>query len=430
MGKSVCVIGAGLSGLAAIRGLEAAGHEVCCYEAGAQVGGGWRYRLADGRSSAYRSLHTNVSRRNMRYGSLPIAGPARRRLHHSELLAYLERYAEINELADHIQFDSNVLSACPQSDGGWVVRVEGKPERRFDALTVATGCFSQPNVPRLAGEFCGQAMHVRDYRTPESFAGRRVVVVGAGQSALDVASEISLFAERTVLASRHAHHLMPERVLGVPVDYLDVALLNRAPWRLVRRLTQALLVSSPLAPSRGALPMPSFSILEHRWPVLVTPNIRRALAQDTFALKPGVESVDGEQVLFVDGTRERAEAIVWATGYRIDFPFLPDGLGEGDGMQFPLYRRILSPRAENLAFIGVLDVGPGRLLATETQVRWLGAVLAGHIRPPDPAVMWRAIDACGERRTRQRFGSSGAHTILCDRHAYVKTLERDLRRHL
>jgi hypothetical protein len=194
----------------------------------------------------------------------------------------------------------------------------------------------------------------------------------------------------------------------------------------VRGLTQALLTSSPAAPNRGELPKPSFSVLEHRWPVLATPNIRRALAQRTFSLRPGVERLDGERVAFADGSEEAFDAIVFATGYRINFPFLPEPLGRGRAIEFPMYRRVLSPHAENLAFIGILDAGAGRLQITETQAKWLGASLAGHIEIPDRDTMWRAIDACGERRTRQRYGSSGRHTVLCDRHAYLHVLERDL----
>jgi dimethylaniline monooxygenase (N-oxide forming) len=132
--------------------------------------------------------------------------------------------------------------------------------------------------------------------------------------------------------------------------------------------------------------------------------------------------------VFNDGTQARADTIIFATGYHINFPFLPEPLGRGDGCQFPLYRRILSPHTEALAFIGILEPGPGLLAIVERQAAWLGEVLAGGLPLPGPEEMWRAIDGGGERRSRRQFSATGPHTLLCNRHAYLRILNRDLRR--
>jgi cation diffusion facilitator CzcD-associated flavoprotein CzcO len=428
MGKSVCVIGAGMSGLAAIRELTLGGHEVCCYEAGSDLGGSWRYENDNERSAAYESLTTNVSRRNMRYASLAIPGRRSKRLSHRELLAYLERYAHVNRLRERIRFGARVSAARPSEANGWSVWVGDEPAREFDGLIVASGCLWDPHVPELAGGFAGEALHVRDYRSPERFAGKRVVVIGGGQSALDIASEISFVAERTVLACRAGHHLLPPRVLGLPVDYLDIPLLSRMPWAAARGLAQALLVRSPLAPDRGELAPPGFSLLEHRWPVLMTRSIERALSQRTLAMRGAVDSFAEDRVLFADGESEQADTIVFATGYRVRFPFLAAPLDGGAAGQYPLYRRMVSPHGRDLGFVGVFDAGPGRLQLTELQGRWLAALFAGRIALPETERMWAAIDGCGEPRTRERFASAGRHTVLCDRHAYARILRGDLAR--
>jgi cation diffusion facilitator CzcD-associated flavoprotein CzcO len=348
------------------------------------------------------------------------------RPHHSELLAYLESYAEVNDLLASISLGARVARAWAGGNGGWLVEVDGGAIHRFDALVVATGQFWDPQIPAIAGEFSGEMMHVRDYRRPEPFAARRVLVLGAGQSALDVAAEISFGAKRTLLSCRRGHHLIPSHLLGRPLDHLDKPTLNRLPWPVARRVFQALLRATRAAPDYGDLPVPDFPMMEYRWPALVTPNIERALAEKTFVVRPDVTSLDGGHVTFADGRREAVDAIVFATGYRVNFPFLPEPLGRGDGQQFPLYRRILSPYADNLAFIGILDAGVGRLEIVERQTQWLTEVLSGRLTPPPRAQMWATIDAGNEPRSYRRFGGSGAHTTLCDRHAYLRALSRDL----
>ena len=426
MGKSVCVVGAGLSGLAAIRELKLGGHEVACFEAGTAIGGSWRYGNDNGVSAAYASLHTNVSRRNMQYPSLRFPGPSDERPHHSELLAYLESYAEVNDLLGDISLGTRVKRARAD-DRGWTVEVDGQPTRHFDALVVAAGQFWDPQLPELAGEFSGETMHVRDYRTPEPFEGRRVLIVGAGQSALDISAEISFVAERTLLSCRRGHHLIPVRILGRSLDRLDFPTLNRLPWPMVRRGFETLMRVTGTKPDHGDLPVPDFPMMEYRWPALVTPNIKRALAEKTITVKPDVTRLEGENVVFGDGSREAVDAIIFATGYRVSFPFLPDPLGRGDGQQFPLYRRILSPHADNLAFIGILDAGPGRLEIVERQARWLAEVVSGRLAPPSRAEMWASIEAGNEPRSHRRFGGGGAYTTLCDRYAYLGVLNGDLR---
>src|SRR5437016_7030850 len=104
----VCVIGAGMSGLAAVRTLVRSGHQVTGYDAGSAIGGMWRYNNDSGMSAAYASLRTNTSRRRMQYPSLPMAASVSEFPHHSEMLTYLEAYAAANDLARHITFGAPV----------------------------------------------------------------------------------------------------------------------------------------------------------------------------------------------------------------------------------------------------------------------------------------------------------------------------------
>jgi len=426
-GKRVCVVGAGLSGLAAIGGLTRAGHEVKCFEEGSAIGGMWRYGNDNGRSAAYASLTANTSYRRMQFPSLPESDSMAEFPHHSELLAYLERYARSNDLLPHVTCESSVERARPE-DSGWQVTVRGAKPEQFDALVVATGHYWDPEIPELPGRFDGTIVHVRDYRTPDRFAGRRVVVVGGGQSALDIATEISTTAERTILACRQRHHLLPRHVFGRPLDELDTPAALMVPLAMVRLVLRAQMWLARATPDPGDLPPARHRLFESRWPVVVSPAVQRALAQRAFECRPGISRLEGDRVGFADGSEAQSDAVVFATGYRINFPFLAEILGRGQGWQFPLYRRILSPHAEGLAFIGILEPGPGLLEIVERQAAWLGEALAGRLPIPGRERMWRTIDAGGEPRSRRQFGATGPHTLLCNRHAYLRVLGRDMRR--
>jgi cation diffusion facilitator CzcD-associated flavoprotein CzcO len=423
---SVAVIGAGGAGLAALRALVGRGIAAVGYEQGSDVGGNWRYENDSGTSAAYASLRTNVSRRRMQFRELPMPRAFGDFPTHAEMTAYFEAYARAFDLRRHVRFRTRVERVEPAGRDGWRVSLSGGDTALHRAVVVANGHHWDPRWPELPGTTTAAVTHAHDYRTPAPFAGRRVLVIGGGQSAVEIGVEVSRVAARTVLAVRGGTHFLPRRILGRPFDDVDRPLPNRLPWPLVNRLMRRVLsVVRWDDPAAHGFPAPAHRLLD-QIPV-VSSELGPALRRGAIAVRPAVATVDGAEVRFADGGTEVVDAIVCATGYRLSFPFLSPAIVSPKGTALPLYRRIVPPDAPGLYFTGLVDAPSGLLPIVERQSAWLADVLEGRITLPDRARMLAAIDA-GEPRSRERFPEEPAHTIRCDPHAYMRVLARDLRR--
>jgi dimethylaniline monooxygenase (N-oxide forming) len=266
--------------------------------------------------------------------------------------------------------------------------------------------------------------HSHEYWVPDRFAGRRVLVVGAGQSAAEIAVEASAVANRTLLSVRGGVHVIPRWIGRRPYDAADVAPLNRLPWRLLNRI-YGRRVARTLGPAPHSWPLPTHPLLEGI--PIVSSDLLAAVRRADVVVKPAIDRLMGDGVRFVDGSEEPVDDIVYATGYRISLPFLSSSLLSPNGRELPLYRRIAPPEVQGLFFAGFVDAPGGLLPVVESQGQWIAAVLKGHLRLPPPAQMRRALERA-ERRTRQRFPDESPHSIRCDPHAYRRLLNSDLRR--
>jgi dimethylaniline monooxygenase (N-oxide forming) len=420
------VIGAGSSGLAAVKALRDLGGTLECFERGSDVGGLWRYENDSGLSSAYRSLRTNVSRAQMGYPSFPLQETYGEFPDHTAMAAYMSAYADYSELREHIRFRTTLRRLDAEHGGGWRLTFEDGDVRRFDAVVVATGHDWCPRLPRYPGVFAGATSHSHHYRTPEPFTGRRVLVVGGGQSAAEIAVEVATVAARTCISLRSGAHVIPRWLGDRPYDGSDREPRNRMPWRLLNTL-YARAVASELGPLPPSWPVPSHRLLEGI--PIVSSDLLPAVRDGAVAVRPAVERLGGDRVWFADATEEPFDDIIYATGYRVSLPFLAPELVSLTGRELPLYRRIVPPEAPpGIFFAGFVDAPGGLLPLVETQAAWIVAVISGRLALPPTGQMWRAI-ARGERRSRQRFPAESPLSIRCDPHAYRRLLRQDLRRH-
>jgi Flavin-binding monooxygenase-like len=420
----VAVIGAGSSGLAAIRALRAHRLDVECFERGSDVGGLWRFENDNGLSGAYASLRTNVSRPRMQYPSLAMPRSYDDFPRHGQMAAYLDAYADGFGLREWIRFRTTVERLEPAADGTWWITLDDGSRRSYCDVVVATGLFWSPKLPTDPGSFDGTVSHSHEYRTAEPYAGRRVLVVGAGQSAAEIAVEVSAVADRTFMSIRAGVHVIPRWIGGRPYDAADVTPLNRMHWRLLNAI-YGWRVARARGPAPASWRVPSGRLLEGI--PIVSSDLLPAVRRGDVVVKPAIDRLCGDGVRFADGSEERVNRIVYATGYRITLPFLSASLLSAEGRELPLYRRIVPPELPGLYLAGFVDAPGGLLPLVETQGRWIAAVVTGRLNLPPPEQMWQAIEQA-EPRTRERFPDETPRSVRCDPHAYRRLLQADLRR--
>jgi cation diffusion facilitator CzcD-associated flavoprotein CzcO len=420
----VAVIGAGSSGLAVVKALREHKVGVVCFERGSDVGGLWRYENDNGLSGAYASLRTNASRLRMQYPSFPMPDSSGDFPHHSAMAAYLGAYADAFGLRPLIRFGSTVERLEAGAEGRWSITLDDGSRSSYRTVVVATGVHWSPRLPSHPGSFDGEVSHAHDYRVPAPFAGRRVLVVGAGPSAGEIAVEVSAVAQRTFMSVRRGAHVIPRWLGGRPFDAGDVEPFNRLPWQLLNMLYRRR-VDQEIGPPPASWPQPEHRFLEGI--PIVSSDLLPAVRRGDVLVKPAIERLTGDRVRFVDGSEEPVDHIVYATGYGISLPVLSSSMVAAEGREFSLYRRIVPPAVGGLFFAGFVDTPGGLLPIVETQGAWIAAVLTGRLRLPPPEKMRRQIERA-ERRTRQRFPDENPGSIRCDPHAYRRLLESDVRR--
>lgn len=381
--KRVAVIGAGASGLVSARWLLPAGLEPVVFERTRAIGGIWRPDTG----LAYPSLRTNTSKQKTAFSDLPFEERLPDHPYRDEVQAYLERFTDLAGVRSRIRFGHEVREVRATGEG-WSVDGEG-----FAAVVVASGLFARASEPKLAGRqaFTGTVMHARDYRDPNAFSGRDVVIAGAGSSGADIAVELAGIARSVTLAVRNAPTFTPRHHRGRPYDHRATRLAQLLPRR-VRRWRARRLVASEYR--RRGLPFSSLS-------VNTTPgtDVLDALAAGRIAMRPALVGLEGAAAVFADGSRTPADAIVLATGYAPAFPFLPAGMPPTHEGALALYRLVFPPGVAGLAFVGMTRVSGPVFPVAELQARWVAAVFSGGVELPPAEEMWHEI---GSRIGRAR----------------------------
>ncbi|MGN6557156.1 MAG: flavin-containing monooxygenase [Solirubrobacterales bacterium] len=433
MPSKVCIIGAGSSGIAAAQVLDARGIAFDCFEKGSQVGGNWRYENDNGMSSAYRSLHINTSRRVMAFKSLPMPDHYPDYPDHFQMAAYFDEFADHFGLREKISFNTEVLKVEP-AEGEWTVTVRGpsgaEHTERYRAVLVANGHHWDPRWPEPAfpgsEEFEGEQIHAHHYREPDVLRGKRVLVLGLGNSACDIAVESSRIADKTFLAVRRGAYVIPKYLNGKPIDETTTPLISRLPLSVQRFFAMKGLEIAAGKMATYGLPKPDHKLFEAH--PTVSSELLPRLGHGDINVKPNIERFAGGcTVRFVDGSEEEIDLVVYCTGYKITFPFFDPKVLSAPDNRLPLYRRVVSVERPGLYFIGFIQpLGPIMPLA-EAQAEWIADLLTGRATLPPAGEMKREISQ-EERRQAKRFVASKRHTVEVDFHPYLREIRRERKR--
>ncbi len=433
----IAIIGAGPSGLAGARALRRAGIPFHGFEAGPDVGGLWN--IDNPRSTMYESAHLISSRTTTEFAEFPMASTADYP-GHRELLEYFRAYADTYGLREHFRFDTRVTAIEPiggdaagatheagapgasgssdaahSSDaasatdaadstdaagaskaadapgaGGWrvtAVTADGETiTGDYSGVILANGTLAEPNVPTFRGEFTGELLHTNAYRSAKVFDGKRVLIVGAGNSGCDIAVDAVHHAASVDLSVRRGYYFVPRYLFGRPADTLNQG--RPLPARLKQFIDTRVLRAFTGDPVRFGFPKPEYKLYESH--PIVNTLILNHLGQGDLRVVADIDRFDGHTVHFADGTSGEYDMVVLATGYKLDYPFVDRAHLNWTGPAPDLYLNIFPPSFNGLFVLGMIEASGIGWQGRYEQAELIAAYLAADADAHESAARFRA----------------------------------------
>lgn len=407
--NTYAVIGAGPSGLAAARALTSRGIPVDGYEASHGVGGLWD--ISNPRSTMYESAHLISSRTTTEFAEFPMRSdvdyPG-----HRVLLEYFREYAEHFGLTELFRFETRVTRLEPR-DGGWDLTAtgpDGTSTRWYAGVVLANGTLAEPNVPTFPGEFAGEILHTSAYKSAAQLSGKRVLLIGAGNSGCDIAVDAVHHAASVDMSVRRGYYFVPRYLFGRPSDTLNQG--RPLPARIKQAVDTRVLRAFTGDPVRFGFPKPDYRIYESH--PIVNTLILNHLGQGDLRVRADVERFDGPVVRFRDGSTGEYDLVMLATGYTLDYPFVDRTHLHWRGASPRLFLNLFPASFNGLYVMGMIEASGIGWQGRHEQADLLAAYLDAVETDPARAARFR------DRVTGSPWPdlTGGYHYLGLDRMAY------------
>lgn len=417
---AVCIIGSGPGGLCMARALKRQGLDYEQFERHSEVGGVWD--INNPGTPMYQSAHFISSRDQSGFIDYPMPAHFPDYPSNRQIFEYVRSFAMAFDLYDRIRFNTAVKDVEKEQDGRWLVTLASGERRRYRAVVCATGCNWDPNMPEVKGQFEGTVRHSVTYKNPDEFKGKRVMVIGAGNSGADIACDAAKHADKAFISMRRGYHLIPKHLFGMPVDEFGEKGPQLPMW-LARPVFQTILRVINGDTRRFGLPRPDHKLFESH-PLLNT-QLLHYLQHGDIQVKPDVSHYEGQHVVFKDGTREPLDLVLYATGYKWSCPYAAKYF-EWQGGRPRLYLSIFSREHHNLFGIGYVETNSSAYKLFDSEAHAVACYLRDQLHQKTQASHFDQLIATDDPDLSGgiKFVKSQRHEVYLEAHALKKYLRK------
>ncbi len=422
--KHVCIIGAGPSGITALKNILDENLKATCFDFNSDVGGNWIYSEKEGHSSVFETTHIISSKSLSQYEDFPFDEDVSDYPSHDELRVYFQKYAKHFDLYPHIEFNTLVVSCELNNEQQWEVVTEQNGVKKthcFTDLIVCNGHHWKPKYPNYSGEFEGKLLHSHQFKKAAPFKDQKVLVIGGGNSACDVAVETSRVSAKTAISWRRGYRILPKFIMGKPSDV--VASSMTALPIAFRNFVAGILVRLAIGPNSWyGLPK-----VTHKFGAThptINSELLYKIRHGKVQPRGDIDRFEGQYVVFKNGVKEIYDAVIACTGYILSHPFFDKNFIDYSKGEVPLYLKMFHPEIRNIYFVGMFQplgcIWPG----AEQQSKLAAAAITGKWKIP------KNIKSLCEKEVQNphmKQIQTSRHTITVDFHKFLRALKKQLK---